>query len=82
VTGHSWVPIPRSAIQGGEHKLKHLARNLIYADEKSGRSKEFFLNKTVVKALGYKTPWCIARGTVRDRNNQTSAANFVGFPKG
>jgi hypothetical protein len=45
-----------------EHKLKHLARNLIYADEKSGRSKEVFLNKTVVKALGYKTPWCIARG--------------------
>jgi len=59
-----------------------LARNLIYADEKSGRSDEVFLNKTVVKALGYKTPRCIEGGTVFDMNNQIAAANFVGFPKG
>jgi len=45
-----------------EHKLKDLARNLIYADERSGRSDEVFLNKIVVKALGYKIPRCIARG--------------------
>jgi len=45
-----------------EHKLKHLARNLIYADERSGGSDEVFLNKIVVKALGYKTLRCIARG--------------------
>jgi hypothetical protein len=45
-----------------EHKQKHLARNLIYADERSGRSDEVFLNKNVVKALEYKTPRCIARG--------------------
>lgn len=78
VTSHSWVPIPRSAIQGGETQTEAFGLN---ADEKSGRSKVVFLNKTVVKALGYKTPWCIARGNSTWQKQSNFSCKLCWFSK-